>query len=200
MSSRPAGKPQRWARKRTVTRARVLEAAAAAIEQTGFQRASLDEIAARGGLTKGAVYSNFASKDELFLAVLEEKPLQLDPKLRPHMSKADYFRALGESAAALLPRARAQAAFFAEFMLYALTHEDMRERMAQRQADRFRETAVNAPLDPSGRLALSGREMTNLVQALSLGLLFQHMLTPEEITPALVIKAFDLLAADPKPA
>jgi len=26
------------------------------------------------------------------------------------------------------------------------------------------------------------------------------MLTPEEITPALVIKAFDLLAADPKPA
>jgi AcrR family transcriptional regulator len=198
MSSRSPEKPQRWERKRTVTRARVLEAAAAAIEATGFQRTSLDEIAARAGLTKGAVYSSFASKDELFLAVLEEKPLRLDPKLRPHMTKEEYFRALGESASALLPRAREQAAFFAEFMLYALTHEEMRERMARRYADRFRELASSAPLDSSERLALPGRDMSNLIQALSLGLLFQHMMTPQEITPELVIKAFDLLAADPK--
>jgi AcrR family transcriptional regulator len=198
MSSEPAGKPQRWARKRSVTRARILQAAAAAIEETGFQRASLDEIAARAGLTKGAVYSNFASKDELFLAVLREMPLELEPKLEPHMSKADYFRALGEAAVEMLPRARAQAAFFAEFLLYALTHEEMRVRMAQRHADRFREVAASAPLDLSERLAFSGREMSNLVQALSLGLLFQHMLTPDEITPELVIKAFGLLAAEPE--
>ena len=36
----------------------------------GFHAASLDEIAAEAGFTKGAVYSNFAGKDELFVAVL----------------------------------------------------------------------------------------------------------------------------------
>jgi len=55
----------------------------------------------------------------------------------------------------------------------------MRVRMAQRHADRFREGATSAPLNSSEQLAFSGREMSNLVQALWLGLLFQHMLTPE---------------------
>lgn len=38
----------------------------------GFHHASLDEIAEEAGYTKGAVYSNFAGKNELFLAVLDE--------------------------------------------------------------------------------------------------------------------------------
>jgi AcrR family transcriptional regulator len=174
-----------------------LAAASEVIAEKGFQRASLDEIAGHAGLTKGAVYSSFASKDELFLAVLEEKPVQLQPKLKPGMSRSEYFRALGEAAAALLPQARAQGAFFAEFFLYALTHKEMRERMAERYDARFREAAMAVPLDASKAMALSAREMSSLVQALSLGLLFQHILTPDEITTDLVVKAFELLAASP---
>ena len=197
MSRQPVDKSPKWARKRSVTRARILQAAASVIEEKGFQRASLDEIAARAGLTKGAVYSSFAGRDELFMAVLAENPLTLDPEVRPNMTKKAYFRALGEFAVALLPRARGHAAFFAEFLLYALTHDEVRDRMGQGYADRVRDLAASSPLDTSERLALPGKEMSNLVQALSLGLLFQHMLTPDEITPELVIKAFDLLAADP---
>ena len=37
----------------------------------GFHGASLDEIADEAGYTKGAVYSNFAGKDDLFLALLD---------------------------------------------------------------------------------------------------------------------------------
>ena len=37
----------------------------------GFHGASLDEIAEEAGYTKGAVYSNFAGKDDLYLALLE---------------------------------------------------------------------------------------------------------------------------------
>src|SRR4051812_9267257 len=50
------------------------ELAATALEvflERGFHGASLDEIAERAGYSKGAVYSNFAGKDELFLAVLD---------------------------------------------------------------------------------------------------------------------------------
>ena len=60
MSSKPGGRSAAWARKRPVTRGRVLAAAAAVVAEKSFQRASLDEIAARAGLTKGAVYSSFA--------------------------------------------------------------------------------------------------------------------------------------------
>jgi AcrR family transcriptional regulator len=198
MSSKPGGVSRDWARKRPVTRGRVLAAAAAVVAEKGFQRASLDEIAARAGLTKGAVYSSFASKDELFLALMQAQPLQLAPKLEPGMTRDAYFRALGEAAAALLPKARTHGALFAEFFLYALTHAPMRERLVAIYEDRSRDAAAAAPLRADQPLALPAREMSSLVQALALGLMFQHLLTPEEITPELVIKAFELLGAPPK--
>ena len=54
------------------TRAELLRAADRLFLRRGFVATSLSEIADEAGLTKGAVYSNFASKEELFLAVLEE--------------------------------------------------------------------------------------------------------------------------------
>jgi AcrR family transcriptional regulator len=54
------------------TRADLLAAARAVFLRRGFHRSSLDEIAEEAGYTKGAVYSNFAGKDDLFLALLEE--------------------------------------------------------------------------------------------------------------------------------
>src|SRR2546422_266500 len=51
----------------------LLEAAAAVFAERGFRHASVDEVARRAGYSKGAVYWHFASKDELFLALLEER-------------------------------------------------------------------------------------------------------------------------------
>jgi hypothetical protein len=39
----------------------------------GFEAASLDEVAAAAGYTKGAVYSNFASKTDLVIALIERR-------------------------------------------------------------------------------------------------------------------------------
>lgn len=50
----------------------VLDAARQQFEQHGFHGASLDGIAEAADFSKGAVYSRFASKDDLFLAVLED--------------------------------------------------------------------------------------------------------------------------------
>jgi AcrR family transcriptional regulator len=55
------------------TRARIVESAAHVFARRGFARGSLEEIAESAGYSKGAVYSNFASKDELFLAVLDAR-------------------------------------------------------------------------------------------------------------------------------
>jgi AcrR family transcriptional regulator len=57
---------------REETRQRLFEAAAAAFAEHGIGGASVDAIAAAGGLTRGAFYSNFADKDELITAMLAE--------------------------------------------------------------------------------------------------------------------------------
>jgi AcrR family transcriptional regulator len=54
-------------------RADLLAAARRTFLSRGFHQASLEEIALAAGWSKGAVFSNFAGKDELFLAVLEEQ-------------------------------------------------------------------------------------------------------------------------------
>jgi AcrR family transcriptional regulator len=53
------------------TRDDLLAAARAMFLERGFHRASLEQIAEEAGYSKGAVYSNFAGKDDLFLEVLE---------------------------------------------------------------------------------------------------------------------------------
>ena len=53
------------------TRSDLIAAARHVFLRRGFHGASLDEIAEEAGYTKGAVYSNFAGKDDLFLAVLD---------------------------------------------------------------------------------------------------------------------------------
>ena len=54
-------------RRRENTRARLLEAAAQLFAEVGLEGASVEAICDRAGFTRGAFYSNFESKDELFL-------------------------------------------------------------------------------------------------------------------------------------
>ncbi len=58
-------------RRRQQTRHYLLQAAAQVFAEHGFHGASLDEVAAAAGFTKGAVYSNFKNKEDLFLALIE---------------------------------------------------------------------------------------------------------------------------------
>jgi len=65
VAPRPRPKKPSREEKKALTRARLLDAAATVFARRGFAAASLDEVAEEAGLTKGAVYSNFESKDEL---------------------------------------------------------------------------------------------------------------------------------------
>jgi len=68
-----AAEPQRLTRKQRQehTRSRLLESAGRVFARRGLMQASVDEVAADAGFTKGAVYANFGSKEELFLEMLD---------------------------------------------------------------------------------------------------------------------------------
>ena len=58
---------------RAAVRRRLLDAALQVFAEQGFASASLDQVAEAAGLTKGAIYSNFASKDDLFFAMMKDQ-------------------------------------------------------------------------------------------------------------------------------
>jgi AcrR family transcriptional regulator len=80
------------------TRDKLFEAAARVFEDQGIGGASIEAIAAAAGFTRGAFYSNFASKDELIIAMIEnhvEQSIQrMHELLARHKNLADFIDAL----------------------------------------------------------------------------------------------------------
>ncbi|HTT87133.1 MAG TPA: TetR/AcrR family transcriptional regulator [Acidimicrobiales bacterium] len=125
-------------RRRQQTRDFLLRAAAQVFSQRGFHGASLDEVAAVAGFTKGAVYSNFKNKEDLFLALLEsifdEELAQVRATLEPggppeaHLSDfVNYIRgqyeAQGEEWVNWI-------ALREEFLVYAMRNAAARQKLA----------------------------------------------------------------------
>ncbi|WP_411072565.1 ScbR family autoregulator-binding transcription factor [Streptomyces sp. cmx-4-25] len=67
------------------TRRTILESAAAVFAERGYERTTIGEILVRAGVTKGALYFHFASKEELALGVLDAQ--MLDEPLNPQPIK-----------------------------------------------------------------------------------------------------------------
>src|SRR5258705_10701016 len=79
------------------TREKLFEAAARVFEEQGIGGVSIEAIAAAAGFTRGAFYSNFASKEELIIAMLEDHVEQSIRRclelLATHKNPADFIDA-----------------------------------------------------------------------------------------------------------
>ncbi|MBV9062671.1 MAG: TetR/AcrR family transcriptional regulator [Alphaproteobacteria bacterium] len=62
----------RWSRRKDARPQEILDAALEVFAEKGFAAARMDEIAKRAGVTKGTIYLYFASKEELFKALVRE--------------------------------------------------------------------------------------------------------------------------------
>src|SRR5205814_4880168 len=85
--------------KQEQTRERLLEAAASVFARRGYQQASVEEIAAEAGFTTGAVYSNFAGKEELFLALADNQVEKRVAEIRAVADAAERGERAGAEAA-----------------------------------------------------------------------------------------------------
>jgi AcrR family transcriptional regulator len=82
-----ARRPNR-AEKREANRGRILDAARDVFGARGFHAATIEEIAEEAGLSNGAIYYNFESKGDLFLALLEERANERIRHMRDTLAKA----------------------------------------------------------------------------------------------------------------
>jgi AcrR family transcriptional regulator len=181
--------------KRARTRAKLVEAAAAVIGEKGFDRASLEEIAARAGMTRGAVYGNFKDKEELFLAVVETRWKPIVPPFQPGASFREQMRILGKTVAKEARARRSQAAAASAFQLYILTHETMGLQMTRKNAAIYKIMAKELlKIVPAKQLPMPAEKFVCVLDAIITGLLFTFFQTPELITEDIFIAAFEALA------
>ena len=121
--------------RREQTRARLLDAAGQVFARRGFHTATLDEVAEAAGYTKGAVYSNFATKDALFLALLDQRvaaQLQQVEALYAIESSQELAAAMRGRTDQAFAAARDFGLLMVEFSLYAMRNPTAQAELAQR--------------------------------------------------------------------
>ena len=121
------------AERREQTRQELLTAAEACFVTNGFHGTSVDQVAERAGYTKGAVYSNFAAKEDLFFAVYERRVEQVLIEVVPGLRQAGAEQAFDWGASAAIERRDRDdgwLAVFFEFWAHVLRHPELRDRFA----------------------------------------------------------------------
>jgi len=126
-------------RRRELTRSALLAAAAEVFPRRGFRGASLDEIAEAAGFSKGAVYSNFASKEDLFLAVVQQRQETMLHEFFAAAQDSEPAARLGAITDAYrrLTPTREEWVLWEEFLLYALRSPEQKKKLDQDQKAAF---------------------------------------------------------------
>ncbi len=75
-------------RSRSATRERLLDAAGAVFAERGFAASTIEDVCERAGFTRGAFYSNFETKDELLVQLLDREEVKLLERFNAAVSQA----------------------------------------------------------------------------------------------------------------
>jgi AcrR family transcriptional regulator len=178
-------------RRRAMTRQHLLEAAAIVFTRDGFHGSTLDEVAKTAGFTKGAVYSNFTSKDDLFLALVDDR------MERQFAVATEVLEAGSRETSEQLPRVREllhAGAFFwddswttlyLEFVLYSRRNPEAAAKLAE-SARRTREFVTQLVASEYGNVGSTARYPTAHLAEISLalfnGLGIDRLVDPESVT------------------
>lgn len=181
--------------KRQRTKAKLIEAARDVIRQKGFHAVSLQEVADRVGMSRGAIYGNFRNREALIFAVVESLWQPVAPELRAGASFREQMRIVGQAVADAAKARAPMAVGAASFQLYALSNSRMRRRIAAENAKVYALIAKTIlEFIPERELPMSVDKFVRVTHALSDGLMFGHFMAPDEITEEVIVSAFEALA------
>jgi AcrR family transcriptional regulator len=169
------------------TRSRLMHSAARLFCRRGLEQASVDEVARDAGYTKGAFYANFRSKEELFLAMMDEKFAaeidRLEQALRSGEDIGEQARHASEDFIRFASGDGEWPRLFFEFAAYAARNDQfreefitryraMRERVTALYQRRVTELGFEPPIDEVEKVAVMTTCMAN-------GFLMEKLLEPD---------------------
>jgi AcrR family transcriptional regulator len=189
------------------TRRCLLASAGRVFARRGLSQASVDEVAADAGFTKGAVYANFGSKEELFLEMLDlkfagrledmDRALSTDepPEAQARVAGREFIDQLGED-----PE---WARLFFDAALHASRHEAFRVKlqaryaeMRSRMAELLETRAAAGGFDPG----VPFDQLASMIFAMANGVAFERFVDPVAVPDELfssMLELFTLGAAGP---
>lgn len=181
------------------TRNSLLEAAGRVFAHRGLAQASVDEVAADAGFTKGAVYANFGSKEELFLEMLDVKFAarleDMDRALSTDEAPEAQARTAGREFVEQLAGDPAWGRLFFEAALHASRDAgfqlELRARYAQmraRMADVLRARAQAGGFDPG----VPFDQLATMIFAMANGVAFERFVEPAAVPDDLFSSMLEL--------
>lgn len=181
---------------RKLTRANLLDSAAEMFARRGFHGASVEEIAEEAGYSRGAVYSNFSGKEEMFLALFDrrqerDKEVFFEALNSPDAAREDLERAIGED--------RTWSLLELEFFLYAARAPEAGEKLAERYrawnaefSEFLEQWLAERDLDPM----LDAEHLSRLITAVGNGLGQQALVDPQARSGEIYAAALKQLLSD----
>ncbi|AUG80599.1 TetR family transcriptional regulator [Kitasatospora sp. MMS16-BH015] len=199
--------------RRPRTRAALLTAALAAFAEHGFHATSIEQVCERAGYTRGAFYSNFSSKEELFLALFDDHSKRIVQRITERIDAAIAateagdlpLQSLVEILAEVEPAERDWYLVTTEFTLHAIRDRQAAWVLAQHDARLRTEIArcLTTHLHRTGRtLTVDPDTFARLLVAVREGGLAQSYVEPEALPPGQLERTFlaPLLTAFTTPA
>ena len=174
---------------RDETRDKLFEAATRVFEEQGIGSASIEAIAAAAGFSRGAFYSNFKSKDELIIAMLEEHVAQSIRRnldlLEKHKDPDDFIQALKSMERARQDPLGRAPLLHMEMILYVARAEQRRPELAKRLRARRNLVAeiVETTMRNTGRPAPNAAWTGAILLAMEDGFRLHRLIDPDT-TPA----------------
>ncbi len=180
MSVPEADRPKR---RRTETVERLLDAAFETFADIGFAAASVEDICRRGGFTRGAFYSSFKTKDELFGALFARETTRnlarAEEQLAGIEQEADPVTAAVERCLSTFRADRTWVLVHTEYALYATRHPEAAaslRRHAEELHRRLTALIEDAAARTGIRLTLPANRLARIVLAVHDGVVIREVL------------------------
>lgn len=173
-----------------------MKAAAVEFARNGFAATSIEDVVARAGYSRGAFYSNFASKDDLFLAIMDagvaHAAQDFAAAFTEHDDAGNLLDALRQRIEAR-PTSRNAEAFVltTEFWLYAMRNPQVKRLLARRYSD-TRQAFASVVTLLCDKLGIDPPEapedVAAAIVALDAGLLLQRLVDPDAVPADLLLR------------
>jgi len=176
--------------RRVRTREDLVDAADRLFTANGFHATTVDAIATDAGYTKGAVYSNFASKEDLFFAVYERRvdaAVRASERLLADLGTSDAIDRAAADGASRKGRDDGWLAVFFEFWSHVLRHPELRDRFARvhaRNQAPFAAALKRDGLAPTGT-DVAPDELVVAAMAMDVGLALERLVRPDAVDATL---------------
>jgi len=195
--------PARPKRDTAATRRRLLRAARTVFLERGFHGASLEAVAREAGLTKGAVYSRFENKADLFLALLQELNEERRASISERLSRAKTADELVDAVKSWWAwRAGQDPAFtvaLVEYWTWSSREDAVHARVAAEHT-RLVQGVTDVIDEAAARIGVTlpfrSVDLVRLAAGLARGVALERQLNPEEIDDSVIDWLFRSLVPD----